>query len=432
MLAVLRCLGVGVFGVSVWAFCAGCGSSAAPKPAASKGAAGAPPTASIPGQAAVEDDEPDDSSEYKDVEVSEAAPKEGTPEWCVREATRLKLEPPPKTEDVDALRTHRRERNQKIISLCEQAIAKTHQDKEKSRLFEVSVHNLLEARLQLALGGAAEDVDALYKDAEALIERDTQSPAAMDASFTLVNLAYNLARRPEKSDVEWIKEFAKQSSFFAINYPKEELRGVPLLFTAARSCELNGLFEEAVNCYTVITKSYPKNQYAARAVTILRRLRLPGNAVQIAGPTLDGQQFALDDLLGKPVLVVFWSSEAKPFEEQLPTVKKVAAKHSEAGLTLVGINLDSEPDAAKQAMKTYKISWPQIVYGDPDQRGWNHPVANFYGVMEIPTYWLIDANGAVVSTTLTAVGLEAAVSEMLSGTAKPAAQSAAKETDAKQ
>lgn len=417
----LRCLqGCAVFGLAV-GLLAGCGSSASPEPKAETATkTTTPPTAAIP--AAEADDDADDFGPDGAAEPAIEAPKEGTPDWCVREAVRLKLEPPPKTEDVEQLRTFRRERNQKIISLCEQAIAKVHENKEQVRLFNLAVRNLLDARLQLAMGGAAEDIDALYTDALALIEREPQSETAAEASFTLVNLAYSLARHTAVGDTEWIKEFARQASYFATNYPREEPRSVPLLFTAARSCELNNLDTEAADCFALLVKSFPKNQYAPRATTILRRLRLPGNSVQIAGPTLGGEPFALDDLLGKPVLVVFWSTEAKPFEEQLPTLRSALKTHANTGIQVVGINLDTDTGVVTEFLKANRITWPQIVFDDADQRGWNHPVANFYGVMEIPAYWLIDPNGAVVSTNLTAETLEPAIANLVNG--KPAAQSA--------
>src|SRR5262249_38964626 len=256
-----------------------------------------------------EKDEPDD----KEI----VAPKKGTPEWLVHEATRLLLAPPPKTEDVEILKKHRQERNEKIIQLSQKAIEEVHGDKEKVRLFNAAIHNLMEARLQMALTGDADSIALLYDDAAALFKRDPKSQAAAEGAHTLVNLAYGLAQDSTVDKSRWIREFANQAQRFAEDFRSEERRALPLLFDPARSCELAGLTAEALECYSVIQKGFRKSPFAARVAPIVRRLKLPGTPPQLAGPTLDGEQVAVDDLLGKAVLVVFWSTEAKPCLEQL-------------------------------------------------------------------------------------------------------------------
>src|SRR5207248_758324 len=101
---------------------------------------GRPQTAAPP---ASNDDADDDDSTEADDEKDDATgfviPKNGTPEWLVHEATKLLLEPPPKTEDVEVLKKHRHDRNEKIVKLSKLAIAQTHGDVEKVRLFNVAV-----------------------------------------------------------------------------------------------------------------------------------------------------------------------------------------------------------------------------------------------------------------------------------------------------
>src|SRR5262249_38701763 len=140
---------------------------------------------------------------------------------------------------------------------------------------------------------------------------------------------------------------------------------------------------------------------------------LPGSPPQLAGPTLDGEQVAVDDLLGKTVLVVFWSIEAKPCLEQLPGIIAVTRKQSRRGLYVVGVNLDQDPEVVQQFVMKNKISWPQIFYPETEKRGWNHPIVSHYGIMEIPALWLIDSSGNVVSTTVKAEDLAAELDKLL-------------------
>lgn len=401
------------------------GKAAAPAKGTSPGTGTAPAKAAGSAKASAEvkasapdlDDDPDDLDDEKDDKDDKAeivVPKTGTPESLVHEATKLLLEAPPKTEDVALLKQHRKEKNEKIVKLSQQAIAQTHKDPEKERLFNLAVHNLMEARTQLALAGDPEHIDLLNDDAAALFKRDPKSAAAAEAAHAQVNLAYALAKGAPADDAKWLIEFATQARYFAENFPGEERRSLPLLFAAGRSCELPGLAKEALGCYVMILKRFPNSPFAARVTPIVRRLKLVGKPPKISGPTVDGDQVNVDDMLGKVVLVVFWSSQAEPFQEQLPRLMPVLRASSRRGLQVVGVNLDQEPAHMQQFAVKHKISWPQIFFPEPERRGWSNPIASRYGIMDLPALWLIDQNGNVASTNLKVDDLAVEIDKLLS------------------
>jgi hypothetical protein len=375
---------------------------------------------SAPSRAAPQNDDDDDDPEEPDDADDEAVsvPKEGTPEWLVHEGTKLLLAPPPATEDVEVLKTHRRDRNEKIIKLSQQAIDETRGDKEKVRVLNLAVHNLMEARLQQALSGEQWAIDALYKDAKDLNQRDPKSRAAAEGTHTLVNFAYTMAKNAAGGNPKWIKEFARQARRFAEGFPDDERRSLPLLFTAGRSCELAGLDSEALECFTLIQKGFPENAFAARVTPIIRRLNLPGSPPRLSGPTLDGDQLSVDDFLGKVVLVVFWSAEVKPFLDQLPQLLELTKKHSRRGLFVLGVNLDQNRTIVEQFVSDHKIPWTQIFETDSEKQGWNNPTVNFYGIMDVPALWLIDQNGNVISTNLKIETLATTLGKVLEGNAE--------------
>jgi len=409
----------------------GCGSASQESPSGGAAATASSedrqglPTASIgtpksKAKSADDEEEEDEADDPADAEAAKVELKEGSPEWCIREATRLRLEAPPKTDDVEKLKAHRKERNEKIVEYCQKAIAQVHADKEKERMFTAAVHHMLEARLQLATAGDRDSVDALYEDAAALYKRDPQSAAAMEAAYTLVTLSYNSAKSGSGTNKQWVGEFTRQASNFAKNFPKEEPRSLPLLFTAARSCELIGMTKEAIEAYTLIQQTFPQSQYAQRVAAIQRRLKLVGNPPQLSGPTLSGDQVVLDDLLGQPILVVFWSTEAKSFVSALPTLLEITRSHRKEGLKVVGVTLDTDATAVNQFLVEHKVPWPQIFFAEEEKQGWNNPIASYYGIMEIPALWLIDQSGNVVSTTATVENLDVELSQLLGDTPKAA------------
>ena len=395
-------------GMALVAF--GCGTGETPPQgiaAASK--TRALPAASIAREGAALDDERDSA----DDELQIVVPEEGTPEWLVHEAMRLLLEPPPESDDLEVLKEHRRERNEEIIRLAKQAIEATRGQEQKERLLAAAAHALMEARLQLALTGEANEIKVLYEDAESLFQDAPQSAAAAEGAQALVNLAYTNAKSQTDGDTDWLREFARQARHFAGSFPGEARRSLPLLFTAARSCELAGFVDEARECCELIQEGFPNTPFAARAGPILRRLKLVGNRAQLAGPTLDGEPLALEDFSGQIVLVVFWSTEVRPFLEQLPALEKTAREYSARGVRVLGVNLDQELRAVQDFILERRLSWPQIFFPDPEKRGWNNPIADYYGIRDIPAIWLVDRGGLVVSTNLKAGSLAEEIEKLL-------------------
>ena len=361
-----------------------------------------------------EDDDEDDDAEDADDKAQIEIPKEGTVERLVHDATKLLLEAPPETKDVAALKKYRKEKYEKVVKLSQEAIKKTHKDKEKERLFNLSVHNMMEARTQLALDGDKESVDSLNEDAVALFKRNPKSQAALEGAYAQVNLAYGMAKAAPADDLKWLMEFSRAAQHFAVNYPSEDRRSLPLLFAAGLSCELADQTKEAIKCYSLIRKDFPNSTFAARVTPILKRLKLVGNPPRIAGPTLSGSSFAIDDLLGKIVVVTIWSSDNEAFVEQLPSLQKTLRKHAKHGVEAIGINLDVDDGAARKFTVDHKIAWPQVFYQEPEKRGFNHPVVLHYGVLDIPAYWLIDRDGNVVSTTVKLEALGGEIDKLLS------------------
>ena len=176
------------------------------------------------------------------------SPDKDTPEWYVREITMLRLQPMPDTDDMDKIRNSQRERNYKIVELAKHAIAKTHDDPKKERIFEVAVHHAMEAQLQLAIQVQGVDLDEHNKNVDELFENvallqkfDPASKATNEACFTLVRFAEIMAGKFADEDSRFLEEYAKQARLFARNFPGDEGRAIAKLDAAGWSCEAHGL-----------------------------------------------------------------------------------------------------------------------------------------------------------------------------------------------
>jgi len=358
-----------------------------------------------------------DATAPVDDEIVIEKPKDGTPEAIILQMTQLWLQPFPETDDVEKQREARRERNTKIIEMAEQVIAMTHKDKEKEQLFNIGVHRLMEATFQLAMQGDQDSVNSLYENAEALYSKNPKSKAAADAAWFVAKFADENALRYSSQDVRWVKEFSRQARSFAEKFPQEQNRAVPLLNDAAASCDVWGLHEDAIQCYAAIRQKFPESEQAEAAVAPLRRLNLPGSTVDLGGPTIDGGFVSVEEYKGSPVLIVFWSTEAKNFVDQSKEIVAVTNKYETKGLHVIGVSVDTDELAIDKFAESSGMSWRNIYHPDPTKRGWNNPVVTYYGVQNIPQLWLVGTDGKVLSTGVQIKDLEPTLAKV-TGSAK--------------
>ncbi len=125
----------------------------------------------------------------------------------------------------------------------------------------------------------------------------------------------------------------------------------------------------------------------------LRLLSLTGKPMDIKGPLLDGTAFDLKSLAGKVVLVDFWATWCGPCVAEIPNVVEQYEKYHAKGFEVIGISLDDDREKVDAFVAEHKIPWPIIFAG----KGWEDPVAQFYGISGIPQMILIGRDGNVIT-----------------------------------
>lgn len=348
------------------------------------------------------------ATDEDDGELKITAPQKDTPEWFILQITRLKLRP--LGDDVDNFSQTpekqaelRRERNEQLVNLATEAISRTHKDKSEAgqRFFDLAVHHLLEAELQLALAGDKDHIDAIYEHASSLYERDPKSKSAIEAGQVLISFARLNAQRFGQQEPKWLEEYARLARQFAKSFPQEERQAIAVLFAAGQSCEFHGLSSDAIQCYATIRDQFPENPAVDRVTSVLRRLNLKGQPLQLAGPIIGGGYVNAEELAGKPLLVVFWTTQAQPFVKQLPKLQELLGEIDSERLNVVSVNLDDDDNesAVQTFLETNGLGWPTIFQTDADKRGWNNPIATHYGIQSVPLYWVVSSKGNVVETS---------------------------------
>ncbi len=138
-------------------------------------------------------------------------------------------------------------------------------------------------------------------------------------------------------------------------------------------------------------------KYANHLDGVARRVRLPGNPIEVRGVTLEGREFDWTRYQGKVVLVDFWATWCKPCIAEIPRMKKAYDEYHARGFEIVAINTD-QGDKEKVLTFQEKRKLPWVCLFDeemPADKG--EKLSNYYAVDSIPLPILVDRDGKVVS-----------------------------------
>lgn len=115
---------------------------------------------------------------------------------------------------------------------------------------------------------------------------------------------------------------------------------------------------------------------------------LQGRAPDFSLTSPEGKTVSLAALKGDVVLVNFWASWCAPCRQEMPLLDAMYKRFKSLGFTLVGVNVDEEPNAARALLRDVPVSFP--VGLDSAMT-----VSAAYRVMVMPTTVFVDREGTV-------------------------------------
>ncbi|MGQ0637218.1 MAG: redoxin family protein [Planctomycetaceae bacterium] len=193
----------------------------------------------------------------------------------------------------------------------------------------------------------------------------------------------------QKIQENWLKELEE----YLEEFPKADDAPDAALQLAV-NYEFAGKLDKAKRWYETVAVDYEEAPAALRAGGAVKRLGLNGQALALSGASAaGGANIDVKQFRGNPILVVFWDTRSKLCAEDMPQIKALHDKYKAKGFEVIGVNLDVEKEAVGPYLAQHQAKWPQI----HDGGGLESAAARSFGIISLPTMFLVDSEGKVVN-----------------------------------
>ncbi|MBC8550722.1 MAG: TlpA family protein disulfide reductase [Candidatus Brocadiales bacterium] len=108
---------------------------------------------------------------------------------------------------------------------------------------------------------------------------------------------------------------------------------------------------------------------------------------------IEGKMENLSDYKGKVVFLNFWATWCGPCRLEMPSMQKLYDEFKDDGLEIVAVNLGERQKTVVKYLEENKLTFPVLL----DE---TNMVAGIYGARSIPTTYIIDREGNILSMTV--------------------------------
>ena len=302
--------------------------------------------------------------------------------------------------------------NVKRADILERVAAAAPKGRDRNQWYE-QLADMISAAVQD--GSYPKGGQRLAKLESALAKQKATAELVTHFKFRRLQADNSLRLAAPKADYAKIQElWLKELESFVKDHADSKHAAEALLQLAMAS-EFSGEEDNAVDWYRKIVKQFPTSQSAAKAKGAVQRLTCEGKRIALSGDSVRGGQVSLGKYRGKPVIVQYWTSVYPSCKAEHAVLKELYQKYGGGKqFDVLGINLDYDREALLDYLEDNRLPWQQIF----EPGGFDSRPANEMGVVILPLMLLIDEQGVVAASDVTAEQLEDQLKEMLGEPAK--------------
>ncbi len=104
-------------------------------------------------------------------------------------------------------------------------------------------------------------------------------------------------------------------------------------------------------------------------------------------PDISGNRIALDDYLGKVVIINFWATWCIPCKQEIPILNDISQEYPE-DIVFLGVNVGDNLETVRKYIEEVDVSYPILI----DETG---VVGITYHVVGYPTTYFVDTTGII-------------------------------------
>ena len=146
-------------------------------------------------------------------------------------------------------------------------------------------------------------------------------------------------------------------------------------------------------------------------------IEIGDRAPELVVKSPEGENISLSSLRGQVVLIDFWASWCSPCRRENPNLVKTYKQYHDKsftigeGFAIYGVSLDKDREAWIKAIESDGLLWENQV---SDLKGTASEPAAIYGIMAIPSSFLIDGEGVIIAKNLRGEMLDDKLNALLS------------------
>ncbi len=295
------------------------------------------------------------------------------------------------------------ELNRRRVDVVEQLIANSSTAAERDTWMRQLVDTVSVA---VQSGVYPEGLERLRKFSSELSSNEKELQSYVQ--FQIISTEYVKRQVPDADFAKVQEWYLTELTKFVEQFPTSP-EAAQALLQLALSKEFEEKETEALEYYNRVAQSFSGTDMGEKAAGAVQRLESKGKVLNFKGRTVKGEAFDLAKLQGRPVIIHYWATWCEACKNDMKLLRQLQAKYHNAGLQIVGVNVDSSRSQAETYLQANSAPWIHL-YEDGGLQ--SSGLAKQLGVQTLPMMLLIDDKGRVVSNNIYAASLDAELAKI--------------------